>query len=374
MSEFRLPDIGEGLHEAEIVAWHVGAGDHVVADQPLVSIETDKAVVEIPAPQSGHIARIVGAPGDIVAVGAVLVEYADAPTVDNGSVVGEIPVAPATPAAATPPRPAAAPSGPAKASPLVRSLARQLGVDLAGVTPTGPDGTLTRDDVHRATGGGVSDNVGSDAATIEPLRGVRRSMAANMARAHAQVVPATVTEIADLAAWPTLSDITVRLLRAVAVACRAEPALNATFLGPEAGLRVNEAAHVGLAIDTADGLFVAVVRDVAKRTLDDLRAGVARLHADVVARSIPPEELRGATITLSNFGSMGGLHAALVVVPPQVAIVGAGRVVRTPVAVGAHVVVHPLLPLSLTFDHRVITGGEATRFLMAVVTDLQATD
>jgi len=346
-------------------------GDHVVADQPLVSIETDKAVVEIPAPESGHIAQIFGAPGDIIDVGAPLVEYADRPVADAGSVVGEIPGRAPTPTTSVPSAGTATavlpPHG--RATPPVRKLASDLGVDLADVTPTGPDGSITRDDVHRAAGG-QAPTVPTE--SIEPLRGVRRAMAANMAKAHASVVPATVTEMADLCEWSTLDDVTVRLVRAVAVACRAEPALNVTFLGPEQGRRLNSVTHVGVAVDTADGLFVPVVRDVVSRDLADLRAGIARLHADVIARSIPAEELRGATITLSNFGSMGGLHAALVVVPPQVAIVGAGRVRRTPVALGDQVVIHPLLPLSLTFDHRAVTGGEATRFLIALIEDLQS--
>jgi pyruvate dehydrogenase E2 component (dihydrolipoamide acetyltransferase) len=367
MSIFRLPDIGEGLHEAEIVIWHVGVGDHVVADQPLVSIETDKAVVEIPAPESGHIARVYGEPGDIVAVGAPLVEYADGDNADSGSVVGQIAVAPEKP---TTPSASPSESGTARGrmTPLVRALATKLGVDLTTVVGTGPQGTITRDDVQHAADHAVDM---SPSTSGEPLRGVRRAMAANMTKAHAVVVPATVTDEADLSTWTTLADITVRLLRAVGVGCRIEPALNVAFFGADEGRRFNETAHVGLAVDTADGLFVAVVRHAGNRDLDDLRAGVARLQADVIARSIPPAELRGATITLSNFGTMGGRHAALVVVPPQVAIVGAGRVRRSPVAVGPNVEVHPMLPLSLTFDHRAVTGGEATRFLMALIADLE---
>ncbi len=370
MSIFRLPDVGEGIHEAEIVIWHVGVGDHVVADQPLVSIETDKAVVEIPAPESGHIARVFGEPGDIITVGAPLVEYAEGATPDSGSVVGQVPEMPPARVAsvAATATAGAAPGARGRMTPLVRALATKLGVDITAVVGTGPDGTVTRDDVERAAGNAAST---PSPAKGEPLRGVRRSMAINMAKAHTVVVPATVTEEADLFAWPGLNDITVRLLRAVAVGCQTEPALNVAFYGPDGGRQFNDAAHVGLAVDTADGLFVAVVRDVADRDLVDLRAGVARLQADVVARSIPPEELRGATITLSNFGTMGGQHAALVVVPPQVAIIGAGRVRRAPVAVGDTVEIHPLLPLSLTFDHRAVTGGEATRFLVAVIKDLQ---
>jgi pyruvate dehydrogenase E2 component (dihydrolipoamide acetyltransferase) len=368
---FRLPDLGEGLQDAEIVAWHVGVGDHVVADQPLVSVETDKAVVEIPSPRSGHIAALHGAPGDVVDVGAALVDFADGDAVDAGAIVGSLPAAaPATGDGADTPAPPTAPAEAGhgvKATPAVRALASALGVDLDDVDPTGPGATITRADVEAAAG---ADDQGT--GEIEPLRGVRRAMDANMTRAHAQVVPATVMDDADVGDWAPGTDPTLRLLRAIARACEREPALNAAYLGRERGRRLHDRVDVGIAVDTEDGLFVPVLRDVAHRTPDDIRAGLDAMRADIEARTVPPEHLRGATISLSNFGVFGGRHAALVIVPPQVAIIGAGRARDEVVARDGDVAVRRVLPLSLTFDHRVVLGSEATRFLNAVIDDLEA--
>jgi 2-oxoisovalerate dehydrogenase E2 component (dihydrolipoyl transacylase) len=369
VSTFVLPDIGEGLQEAEIVAWHVAVGDHVVADQPLVSVETDKAVVEIPSPQSGHIAAIHGAPGDIVDVGHPLVDFADGAAPDAGAIVGDLPAAAPAPAEVATPAPRPAASHPAgRATPLVRRMAKRLGVDLATVSPTGPHDTITRADVEAAAGG---DRTGHGDDEVEPLRGVRRAMDANMSRAHAEVVPATVTDEADISDWAPGTDTTVRLIRALGRACDAEPALNAAYLGRDEGRRLHRHVDVGIAVDTEDGLFVPVLRDVSHRSADDLRRGLDAMRADIERRSVAPEHLRGATISLSNFGVFGGRHAALVVVPPQVAIVGAGRARDVVAPHAGGIAVRRALPLSLTFDHRVVMGGEATRFLMTLRRDLE---
>ena len=359
MTTFRLPDLGEGLQEAEIVAWHVGVGDHVVADQPLVSVETEKAVVEIPSPQSGRIAKLYHGVGDVVPIASALVDFDEAAPVEAGTVVGEIPAAP------PPIEKAQAEAGTIKATPAVRALARRLKIDLATVTPSGPGGTISSTDVERAAA-----SVG-DAGPLEPLRGVRRAMAKNMERAHAEVVPATVTEAADLGAWRKGTDATMRLVRAIASGCAAEPALNAWYLGPDRGRRLHRKVHLGIAMDTEDGLFVPVLRDVANRNAADLRRGLEAMKRDVARRTVPLEELRGQTITLSNFGMFGGRHAALVVLPPQVAILGAGRIHDAVVPVAGKPAVRKTLPLSLTFDHRVVMGGEASRFLAAVKADLE---
>jgi 2-oxoisovalerate dehydrogenase E2 component (dihydrolipoyl transacylase) len=371
MSTFHLPDVGEGLQEAEIVAWHVGVGDHVVADQPLVSIETDKAVVEIPSPRSGHIAALHGEPGDVIDVGAALVEFADARPADAGAIVGALPSTPAAPddaSASEPSVPPGARGAAVRAAPAVRALASSLGVDLAGVEPTGPERTVTRADVRAAADGGATDDRG---VPIQPLRGVRRAMDANMTRAGRLVVPATVTDDVDIGDWAPGTDVTVRLLRALARACVAEPALNAVYLGRDRGRQLHGPVDVGIAVDTDDGLFVPVLRDVANRAPEDLRHGLDAMRADIEARTVPPEHLEGATISLSNFGMFGGRYAALVVVPPQVAIVGAGRARDAAVVRHRRVVARRLLPLSLTFDHRVVTGAEAARFLDALGNDLE---
>lgn len=360
---FCLPDIGEGLHEAEVVAWHVGVGDHVVTDQPLVSVETDKAVVEIPSPRSGHVAALHAAVGDLVLVGAPLVDFEDAGPPDHGTVVGQIPEEPA-PTPAPPP----APAGTGRATPAVRARARALGVDLAGVVPTGPGGAVTTADVDAAGSRSAS------SIALEPLRGVRRAMATNMARAHATIVPATVVDDADVSSWVAGADVLVRLIRAVAEACAAEPALNAGFLGPDVGRRANTTVDLGIAVDTPDGLFVPVLRDVGARVTADLRAEIDARREEIASRSIAAEHLRDPTITLSNFGSVAGRYAQLVIVPPQVAIIGAGRMHRGAAVRDGALVATTLLPLSLTFDHRVVTGGEAARFLAVLIDALERPD
>lgn len=364
---FYLPDLGEGLQEAEIIAWHVAAGDHVVADQPLVSVETDKAVVDIPSPHAGHIARVLVEPGARLRVGDPLVEFEHGVHADSGTVVGQLatspPAAPAPPAQQPPPRP-----GQIKAAPAVRALAEQRHVDLRLVAGTGPHGAITSADVERAATLAVG-------PAGEPLRGVRRAMAERMAQAHLEVVPATVSAAADVESWyHDGRSVMLRLIRAVIAGCKAAPALNAWFDGKTLTRHVHTRIDLGIAVHTEDGLFVPVLRDVGHRDSADLHQELERLRAEVAARHIPPQELRGQTITLSNFGAIGGKYAAMVVVPPQVAIVGAGRIAPRIVPVDGHPAVHHIWPLSLTIDHRAVTGAEATRFLTAAIADLEQPD
>jgi len=206
---------------------------------------------------------------------------------------------------------------------------------------------------------------------VEPLRGVRRAMAGIMTMAGNQVVPATVTEQADIEQWPENTDLMIRLIRAIEHGVSAEPGLNAWYQPQQEQRWIHQKIDIGIAVDTADGLFAPVLRDVTSRSDVELRDGLLGLREDVEQRTIPPSELKDQTITLSNFGMIGGRHASLVVVPPQVAIVGAGRVTQHVVAVAGSAVVHNILPLSLTFDHRIVTGGEAARFLRAMVHSLE---
>ncbi len=364
MRQFNLPDLGEGLEEAEIVAWHVNEGDHVVTDQPLVSVETDKAVVEVPSPWGGRIARLFGAKGDLVKVGAALVEFAEGAALDAGTVVGEI-VPAQTPAPETRAPTDLRPPRALQVLPAIRALAHKLDVDLDLVQATGPGGIITRQDVERAA------KSVTDAGPAEPLKGMRRAMAQRMASAHAEVVPATVTDEADIGDWPAAEDITIRLVGAIVAACKAEPSLNVWYNAHAGERRLIGRIDIGIAVDTDGGLIVPVLRNAGERDVKDLRAGLDRMRADARARTIPPEELRGATITLSNFGTIGGRFASLVVVPPQVAIVGCGRVDQRVTVHRGEVAVRRILPLSLTFDHRVVTGGEAARFLAALKAELE---
>ncbi len=354
--QFALPDLGEGLEEAEIVGWLVNQGDHVVANQPLVSVETDKAVVEIPSPWSGTIARLFGTKGDLVKVGAALVEFSEGGEADTGTIVGEVQRDERQRGELE--RPASVRG--LQVLPAIRALARKLDVDLNLVQGSGPGGTITRADVERAA------RSLTDAGPAESLKGMRRAMAQRMALAHAQVVPTTVTDETSIDVWPKDADITIRLVQAIATACKAEPSLNAWYNSELGERRLLGRVDVGIAVDLEGGLIVPVLRNVSERDSSDLRAGLERMRTDAAARSIPPEELRGATITLSNFGMIGGRFASLVVVPPQVAIIGAGRAEQRVIVEQGNQVIRRILPLSLTFDHRVVTGGEGARFLAVV--------
>lgn len=461
---FLLPDLGEGLPDGEIVEWHVAVGQVVRLDDPLVSMETAKAVVDVPAPCSGTLLRVAGKAGDVITTGAWLAEFELDPTLpqraaghDTGhshggghapppvaattvatSAAAVIPPMPtlspsdlsnalpegvtpafgggfkeATPALAAPaptPAPAAAPSaredagtvvgamqvsgevrretavavGGIKAVPAVRALAKKLGVDLARVVPTGAEGVVTLADVKRAIAPSteVRASVATPAPSPEgpaetgfdvdaPIRGVRRNMVRSMAAAHAEVVPTTLMDDADLHAWSPGEDITVRLVRALVVASAAEPAMNAWLNAKEGTLRRHARVDVGIAIDHADGLFVANLRGADRMDATGMRAGISRLRDGLKDRSLPSEALSGYTIMLSNFGKFAGKYATPVVVPPCVCIVAAGRLYHAVVPVLGGIETHRLMPLSLTFDHRAATGGEAARFLKAMIDDLQ---
>ena len=373
MKIFNLPDLGEGLPDAEIVEWHVETGDEVSAGQTLVSVETAKAIVDIPSPQAGRIARLYGRESDVIETGKPLLAFASddsddvaemekAPE-DSGTVVGEmesteelipeaaIGVAPSTTTI--------------KATPAVRALAKRMEIELSMVTPSGRDGLILADDVRRVA------RILAEHGPMEPLRGVRRAMARNMAQAHAEVAPATLVEDADVTGIESTADSTPRLIRALIAGCKAEPSLNAWYDSHANGRRVLERIHLGLAVDAPQGLFVAVLLDIQN---DDDTAIVERLgelKEKIKNRSLTPAELRGYSITLTNYGAIAGRYASPVVLPPTVAILGAGKSRDEVVVRNGEMAIRHILPLALTFDHRAVTGGEAARFMKAAVDDLE---
>jgi len=376
MNIFKLPDLGEGLQEAEIVEWHVKEGDEVKIDQPLLSVETAKAIVDVPSPHTGRIHKRYVDVGDIPQVGDPLVEFelasgdkesTPAPQ-DQGTVVGEMEsgkgVIKEAPTAIGGAGGKSGGSGNIKATPAVRALASRMKVDLSIITPSGKAGVITAADVQRVS------KILEDAGPMEPLRGVRRAMAHIMTQAHEEVADVTICDDADIDNWQEGADTTLRLIRAIAVACKAEPSLNAWYDGHAVGRRLRDKVDLGIAVDTEEGLFVPVLRNIAERAPADLRNALNQVKEDVKARTIPAEEMRGYTFTLSNFGAFGGRYADPIVVPPTVAILGAGRVRDEVLAIDKQAVVHTILPLSLTVDHRCVTGGEAARFLAAVIKDL----
>jgi 2-oxoisovalerate dehydrogenase E2 component (dihydrolipoyl transacylase) len=402
MSTFRLPDLGEGLAEAEIVEWHVKVGDHVRVDQPMVSVETAKAVVEVPAPFSGIVTALRGAPGDIVLTGAPLIEF------DSGTVVGSMPATSEEEFVESVTVGSERSHGPVargRAVPAARALAKRLGVDLAAVQGGGRAGLITLDDVLRhanlplAPNGAPGSNGASDSngtfgsngaplspaaraiaaagpgdGTVEPLRGVRRAMAQSMSLSRDQVAGSTVCDDADIHCWTQRGDYMLRLMRAMICAWRVEPALNAWYDSATQSRFLVAHIDLGVAVDTPGGLIVPVVRNIEKKSPEELRAAIALQKEAAHRRSTAAEDLRDFTLMLSNFGTLAGRYGIPRVVPPAVAILGAGKVREDAVVVGGLVHAHRRMPLSLSFDHRCITGGEACRFLASVITDLEKPD
>jgi len=415
MKTFNLPDLGEGLAEAEIVRWHVKTGDHVNADDPMLAVETAKAIVEVPSPFSGVVKTIHGNPGDTVATGALLVEFEpDASAIgaqrhqpaDAGTVVGTMPTADDsflfgganTDGAAIPHRNSTVSANTAhpdrvRAIPAARALAQRLSLDITQIQGTGRGQLVTVDDVlgaHTAASGPAShqetaantpqrnttgthgaERPGSAIQEGERLKGPRRAMAQTMATSRDHVMGCTLFDDADLHDWQPEQDITTRILRAIGEGCSAEPGLNAWFDGESLTRQVLSHIDVAIAVDTPEGLIVPVIRNIRGRPVADLRRDVDRLKRDTHARSVSPEDLRNFTFMLSNFGMIAGRYATPVVVPPAVAILGCGRLSHDVIATQNGIEAHLRMPLSLTFDHRCVTGGEAARFLAAVIRDLQ---
>jgi 2-oxoisovalerate dehydrogenase E2 component (dihydrolipoyl transacylase) len=391
---FNLPDLGEGLPEAEIVTWLVAEGDVVKVDQPMLSVETAKAVVEVPAPYSGRIVKIHAPDGTILPTRSPLVDIdtsGDAPPAepppapgareDSGTVVGKmISSDEMLPDAGITGRQRRRKAGRVKAAPAVRALAKQLGVELEDCRPTGRHDRIVAEDVRAAAGTSPATarqappRVKLPPGQPEPLRGPRRAMAQSMSAARDHVCPCTLFDDADIHYWAHGQDITARLLRAIAAGCRAEPALNGFYDGDTLSRQLESRVDIAIAVDTPEGLIVPVIRDVGQKSPAELRADLDAIKKATRERSVKPEDMRDFTFTLSNFGMMAGRYATPVVVPPTIAILGAGGLRHDVVPVMGGIETHRRIPLSLTFDHRCVTGGEACRFLAAVIEDLQRHD
>lgn len=361
MSTFKLPDLGEGLPDAEIHEWFVNVGDHVETDQPLVAMETAKAVVEVPSPFTGKVKQLHGKAGDIIQVGSPLIEFESEAKQDSGTVVGSIETSDEVITESAIGVEVSKQAQGIKATPAVRAMAKKLNIDLATISGSGPNGSITIDDLHPSN---------PPAASGETLHSTRRAMAIAMAKAHAEIVPVTICDEADIQHWPEDTDITLRLLTAMTKACQAEKILNSHFDGKTLSQKIHEQINVGIAVDTKDGLFVPVIHDIANQSATELRNNINRFKQKAKTNSFTPDDLKGATITLSNFGTIAGRYASPIVVPPQVAIVGIGKVFAGAVKINGQLEAHDMLPVSVTFDHRAATGGEAARFLAAFLAEL----
>lgn len=369
MNIFNLPDLGEGLPDAEIHEWFVKEGDTVSADQPLVSMETAKAVVDVPCPQSGIITKLFGKTGDVIKTGAPLVAFAATNTkaADKGTVVGNLEESSEITEDNFTVGTQSSGRARVKTTPAVRMLAKKLSVDLTALKGTGEHGVITRNDVQAQADKNSQPPVG-----YEPLRGVRRAMLNSMVHSHAEVVPVSIFDEADIECWKPGTDITVRLIRAIVHAAKKEPALNAWFDTKHGARQCFDEIHLGLAMDNEEGLFVPVIHDAGNRSDEQLRQVINEFKQSVRDRAITADKLKGATITLSNFGKFAGRFASPIIVPPMVSILAVGRLYKGVVAsTDGTIKAHNMLPLSISFDHRAVTGGEATRFLGAIIESLQ---
>ena len=346
--EFKLPDLGEGLTEGEIARWLVAEGDEIAEDQPLVEIQTDKTTVEIPSPAAGKVSSILVAEGSTVPVGTVLVVIGG----ENGHVRGQSPDVSAP----------ASTEGRIQATPLVRKVAQELGVDLASVTGTGPGGRITEDDV-RAAGGGSSTE-----GWREPVRGVRKKIVEHLTRAHREIPAVTYVEECDFTDVD-LKQLLPLVLKATAVALKQFPELNAR-------LERDEIVHldrydIGIAVQTEQGLVVPVVRNCDTRSIDELRADVDALAEKARTGKLEPSELQGSTFTVTSAGKLGGLLVTPLVNHPEVGILGVHRIADRPAVRDGAVVVRKIGNISVTFDHRVVDGARAAEFTLDVIARLQ---
>jgi len=365
--EFKLPDLGEGLTEGEVARWLVAEGQKVAEDDPLVEIQTDKTTVEIPSPAAGVVSRILVREGDVVPVGTVLVVIGD------GAASTAEPERPRSEPAATAmtggQSPSRRPDGRVRATPLVRRLAQELGVDLDALAGTGLQGRVTEADVRgAATSGGQSPGPVSEGRR-EPIRGIRRLMAENMTRSHTEIPAVTWVEECDFTNVE-LDRLVPLVLKAAAESLREYPELNARIEGDE--LVYLDRYDIGVAVATEDGLVVPVVRNCDSASLDQLDAEVRRLAEAARAGSLKPEELRGGTFTITSAGKFAGLVVTPLINPPQVAILGVHRIAERPVVRDSQVVIRRIGNVSVTFDHRVAHGKRAAEFGLSVIARLEA--
>ncbi|PJD91534.1 MAG: branched-chain alpha-keto acid dehydrogenase subunit E2 [Legionella sp.] len=368
MDIFKLPDLGEGLPDAEIHEWFVKVGDTIKIDDPLVSMETAKAVVDVPSPQSGKIAKLYGQPGDIIKTGEALVSFeAEIARGDQGTVVGHLEASTSVSEDNFIIGSQRSKSTTGRATPNIRLLAKKLNVDITTLTGSGDHGMITRSDVEQ-----MAQQHSKPKEGYTPLHGVRRAMQQSMLKSHQEVVAVSIFDEADIHQWPEHTDITIRLIRAIIAASKLEPALNAWFDTDACAVKCSNSIHLGLAMDNNDGLFVPVIHQAEGLDDQQLRQQINQFKTSVGDRSIAVEQLTGATFTLSNFGKFSGRFASPIIVPPTVAILAVGRLYEGVVSHQGQVAVHRLLPLSLSFDHRAVTGGEATRFLGHIIASLQA--
>jgi pyruvate dehydrogenase E2 component (dihydrolipoamide acetyltransferase) len=362
--EFKLPDLGEGLTEGEVAKWLVAEGDEIEEDAPLVEIQTDKTTVEIPSPAAGKVARILVSEGDVVPVGTVLVVIGGDAAVEAQSekqADTQVPMSREQRDTQVPMS-----QDRLQATPLVRRIAQELGVDVASVTPTGPGGRVTEADVRGAAG---VDSTQRPEGRREKVRGVRRQIVEHLTRAHQEVPAVTYVEECDFSNVD-LKLLLPRVLKATAEALKEFPELNARLEGDE--IVYLDRYDLGIAVQTDQGLLVPVVRECDTRDLEELRADVDSLAERARSGKLSADDLRGSTFTVTSAGKLAGLFVTPLVNYPEVGILGVHRIGPRAVVRDGEVAVCPMGNISVTFDHRVVDGARAAAFTLAVIDRLQS--
>ncbi len=374
--EFKLPDLGEGITEAELRKWLVREGDQVAEHQGVAEVETDKAVVEVPSPRRGRVLRLHQGEGTIVKVGDTLLTIAE-----EGESLHEERPRPAGIVGTLPEPEETAPRMEPLATPQVRALAREMGTTLEGITGSGPRGSITREDLLAAAqpAQGGTDDFG--AVERIPLRGLRRTIARNLIQSQRLTAFVTAMEEADVT---DLWDLKTReepglhkkgthltmlpfLIKAVQHAIAEHPLLNASVDEQGGELVLKKYCNIGIAVDTPEGLMVPVVRDVAKKSVLELAEELQKLGERARSRTITLQELKGSTFTITNYGHFGGTYSTPIINYPDVAILGCGRIADRPWVVAGEIKIRKVLHLSLTFDHRITDGADAARFMAKIV-------
>ncbi len=358
--EFKLPDLGEGLTEGEVARWLVAEGDEIAEDQPLVEIQTDKTTVEIPSPAAGVVTKILVADGEVVPVGTVLV------VIGGDATAAAVPV---ERSAAPAPTPTASPvaAGRVQATPLVRRIASELGVDLATVTATGSGGRITEADVRAAAGPAAK--VPAAEGRREKLRGVRRQVAEHLTRAHHEIPAVTFVEECDCSKLE-LALLLPTVLRATALSLIEFPELNARLDGDE--IVYLDRYDLGIAVQTEQGLVVPVVRGCDSRSIDELRAEIDSLAERARGGTLERADLQGSTFTVTSAGKLAGFLVTPLINSPEVGILGVHRVSQRAVVRDGEIVVRPVANISVTFDHRVVDGARAAAFTLSVIGRLES--
>ena len=394
--ELKLPDVGEGIAEGEVVRWLVAEGAAVKEDDPLVEILTDKANVEIPSPVSGTVMKILAVPGQLVKVGELLALIE--PAAGQAAGAHHVTASPDHPTSVSrkamepgqgsPSGKAAGAGGEVLATPVVRKLAKDLGLELGAIRGSGPGGRITEEDVRRAAGTKAPAGIPAESSAEErvPLKGRRRMIARKMVAAKTRVPHALLVDEADvsglLAERAKMREIGERegvritilpfLMKAVAGAIQRHPALNASLDEERGEIVLKKKVDVGMAVDAEDGLVVPVVRNADAKSVIELAREIERLTAAAREGTLAPGDLAGGTFTISSIGSIGGLFSYPIINVPEAAILAAHKIVTRPVVREGEIVPREMMYLSLSFDHRIVDGGEATRFLNEVVRRIEA--